>query len=166
MIKYINLAVITLPMEVKVTNMVKFYTLLLLNSRPMHGYEIIKEIGERLGRKISAGQIYPFLQSLEKRGYVQHGKPEEREKKRYHLTAGGKAFVVDMMAKFGSVIDAVIESKVNACVHCGAKIYGIGHAEKISGKRLLFCCSYCAASYKSGKRHVHKQAHKHYAHKH
>lgn len=135
-------------MAVKVTNLVKFYTVLLINSKPMHGYDIIKEISEKLGKKISPGQIYPFLQSLEKNGYVLHGKPDERDKKEYHFTPSGKKFVSEMIDKFGSVMEAAIETKIKVCVHCGAKILGLGHAEKIKGKMLMFCCPYCAASFK------------------
>ncbi len=138
-------------MAVKITNMVKFYTILLLNSKPMHGYEIIMEIGDKLGRKISAGQIYPFLQSLEKNKYVTHGAPEEREKKQYRLTQAGRKFVTEMIEKFGSVMDSLIESKVRVCIHCHAKVLGLGHVENIKGANLVFCCPYCAASYKKKK---------------
>ncbi|MBS3109547.1 PadR family transcriptional regulator [Candidatus Woesearchaeota archaeon] len=135
-------------MAVKITNMVKFYTILLLNSRPMHGYEIIMEIGDKLGRKISAGQIYPFLQSLEKNRYIVHGTPKAREKKQYRLTPAGRKFVLDVIEKFGGVLDSLIETKVRVCVHCRARVLGLGHVEKIKGASLVFCCPYCAASYK------------------
>lgn len=133
---------------IKITNMVKFYTILLLNSRPMHGYDIIKEISEKLGKRVSAGQIYPFLQSLQKNGYIQHGKLGEREKKAYHLTSRGKVFVADMLEKFGDVLDTIIESRVRTCTHCRARILCLGHIEKIKGRNTIFCCPYCAASYK------------------
>jgi DNA-binding PadR family transcriptional regulator len=139
-------------MAVKITNMVKFYAVLLLNHKPMHGYEIIMEIGDKIGRKISAGQIYPFLQSMQKNGYLVHGKPEEREKKLYHLTPKGKKFVAEMIGRFGGIIEGIVESKAKICVHCNAKVLGDGHVESIKGKNLVFCCCYCAASYKSGRR--------------
>ena len=135
-------------MAVKITNMAKFCTLLLLNFKPMHGYEMIKELSLKLGKKVSPGQIYPFLQNLEKNHYIEPGKTGEREKKQYHLTPKGKKFVSEMLEKFGNVLDHFIESKTRVCVHCRAKILGLGHAENIKGKNLIFCCSYCAASYK------------------
>lgn len=141
-------------MAVKVTNLVKLYTILLLNSRPMHGYEIITEISDNLGRKVSPGQIYPFLQNLEKNKYIIHSATQEREKKQYHLTPSGKKFVAEILEKFGSVIDSFIASKVRTCIHCDAKVLGLGHIEKIKGKNLVFCCPYCAASYKKGEKHT------------
>ena len=52
--------------EVKVTNMVKFCTLYLLASGPKHGYDLMKELEEKLGRSISASNVYPFLDTLTK----------------------------------------------------------------------------------------------------
>ena len=55
---------------IKITNFVRFYTLLLLNESPKHGYSIIKDLSEKMKKRVSAGEIYPFLGSLEKIGYV------------------------------------------------------------------------------------------------
>ena len=52
--------------EIKITNMLKFYTLCLLATGPKHGYDLIKELEEKLGRRISASNIYPFLSILSK----------------------------------------------------------------------------------------------------
>ena len=142
-------------MNVKVTSMVRFYTLFLLSRKPMHGYDLIKEVGEQLGTKISASHIYPFLQVLEKSKYISHEKPGAREKKKYHMTPEGKKFAAEIMSRFSGALDAAVEAKTHVCVHCDAKILGIGYCETIKGKRLNFCCSYCAASYKKGTLHAH-----------
>jgi len=42
--------------ELKVTNLVKFYTLLLLQEKQKHGYEIIKEMSAKINKKVSAGE--------------------------------------------------------------------------------------------------------------
>lgn len=63
----------------------------LLAERPMHGYEMIKELEERTGGAWtpSAGSIYPTLQMLEDEGLI-HG--EERDgKRRFALTEAGVA---------------------------------------------------------------------------
>src|SRR3989344_1511844 len=52
--------------EVKVTNLIKFCTVILLNKEPKHGYEIIKELKSQFGKEISASHVYPFLSTLEK----------------------------------------------------------------------------------------------------
>jgi len=63
--------------------------LLLLNERPMHGYEIIAELDERTDGlwKPSPGSIYPTLSLLEDEGYVTSS--EDGGKRRFSLTAAG-----------------------------------------------------------------------------
>jgi DNA-binding PadR family transcriptional regulator len=65
--------------------------LALLAERPMHGYEMIKEIDERTegAWMPSAGSVYPTLQLLEDEGLI---KGEESEgKRRFTLTEEGRA---------------------------------------------------------------------------
>ena len=134
--------------KVEVTNLVKFYIILLLSHGPKHGYELIKELGERLGRKISASNIYPFLNTLKNNKLIDYRETEEREKKVYHLTKDGKKFVKALLSRFGGLIDIAVEPKLSVCAHCGCKVYEGGHREKIKGKLLTFCCCYCAKTYK------------------
>jgi DNA-binding PadR family transcriptional regulator len=63
----------------------------LLAERPMHGYEMIKEIEERTGGAWtpSAGSIYPTLQMLEDEGLV--SSQEIDGKRRFTLTDTGRA---------------------------------------------------------------------------
>ncbi|HXY72359.1 MAG TPA: PadR family transcriptional regulator [Actinomycetota bacterium] len=65
--------------------------LMLLAERPMHGYEIIQEVGGRTGGvwEPSPGSVYPTLQMLEDEGLVTAQESEGR--KRYALTEQGKA---------------------------------------------------------------------------
>ncbi len=134
--------------DIKVTNLVKFYTLLLLSHGPKHGYEIIKELEERLQRKVSASHIYPFLKSLKKANYIEFKKSKEREKKVYHLTKEGRRFVKSILNRFGDLIDIAIEPNLTVCAHCGCSIYRGGHKEKVKEKLLVFCCHHCAKSFK------------------
>lgn len=70
---------------------VRAAVLALLAERPMHGYEMIKEIEERSGGAWapSAGSIYPTLQMLEDEGLI---RGEESEgKRRFTLTEEGRA---------------------------------------------------------------------------
>lgn len=134
--------------EIKITNLVKFYTVLLLSEGPRHGYKIIKEIGEKLDKKISPGEIYPFLKLLKKNGYIEIKKTGKREKKVYQLTKKGENFVKRMLNRFGDLIDIAIEPRLTVCAHCGCKVYEGGYKETIKGKRLMFCCVHCARSYK------------------
>ncbi|MGG8408955.1 PadR family transcriptional regulator [Streptomyces sp. 12297] len=65
--------------------------LALLSDRPMHGYEMIQEIGERSGGawKPSPGSVYPTLQMLEDEGLITS--ESEGGKKLFTLTEAGRA---------------------------------------------------------------------------
>jgi len=135
--------------EIRVDNLVKLYTILLLHGKPKHGYEIIKIIREKLGRNASPGQIYPFLKRLQKLGYLEIKKSGKREKKIYSLTKSGRIFSKTLIEKFGAMMEIAIENKLKTCAHCGCEIYRGGHKEKIRGVAKYFCCHSCAAAYKN-----------------
>lgn len=69
---------------------VRAAVLALLQERPMHGYEMIKEIEERTGGiwRPSAGSIYPTLALLEDEGLVRGDDSEG--KRRFTLTDEGR----------------------------------------------------------------------------
>ena len=134
--------------KIKINNMVKFYTLSLLANGPKHGYDLMKELEEKLSRKISASNIYPFLGTLRKNRLIKFAKLGKRDKKVYHLTGEGRNFTKHMFSKFGDLIDIAIGPKLTTCP-CGCKIYSGGHKEKIKGKLMEFCCSQCAKTFKS-----------------
>jgi DNA-binding PadR family transcriptional regulator len=133
--------------EIEVTNMVKFYTLLLLNKGAKHGYDIMKELNVLLGRKISASLVYPFLNTLKKHKYLAVKKLSGREKKTYEFTPKGKKFVKEIIERFGSAIDASIEQRLTVCIQCKCKVFSGAHLETIKGKKRNFCCKKCAESY-------------------
>ena len=64
--------------------------LALLAERPMHGYEMIKELDERTaGAWVpSAGSVYPTLQLLEDEGLIEGEESEGR--RRFSLTEAGR----------------------------------------------------------------------------
>jgi len=65
--------------------------LALLRDRPMHGYEMITEIGERTGGawRPSPGSVYPTLQLLEEEGLIRA--QEVSGKRLFELTETGRA---------------------------------------------------------------------------
>lgn len=69
----------------------KFVILRLLNEKPRHGYEIIKEIEDKFGGSYSPspGTVYPTLTLLEDLGYAR-AMPEEGGKKIYEITDEGR----------------------------------------------------------------------------
>jgi DNA-binding MarR family transcriptional regulator len=109
----------------------------------------MKELEEKLGRKVSTSQVYPFLQTLENNKLIKVEKKEARDKKIYSLTKEGKNFVDSILSRFGDLIHVAIEPRLSVCAHCGCKVYEGGYKEKIGKKELIFCCKYCAESFKA-----------------
>ena len=74
----------------------KLVILRLLNEKPRHGYEIIKDIEERFGGMYSPspGTVYPTLTMLEDLGYAR-ARPEESGKKIYEITDEGRAHLAE-----------------------------------------------------------------------
>ena len=74
----------------------KYVILQLLEEKPRHGYEIIKEIEERFSGAYSPspGTVYPTLTLLEDLGYAR-AKPEEGGKKIYEITDEGRAHLAE-----------------------------------------------------------------------
>ena len=142
--------------QLKVTNLIKLYTLLLLIKKEMHGYELIKELEKCTGQKISASHVYPFLQELEKNKFVSHKRAGKREKKYYKLTNEGKKFIKSLIERFSSLTDILIKTKIEKCAHCNCEIYKGAYKKKIKGKLYTFCCKSCALFYnKPAKTHAH-----------
>ena len=74
----------------------------LLSDKPMHGYDLIRELEERSGGawRPSPGSIYPTLQLLEDEGLVTG---EEQDGKRvYTITDAGRAALEERRAGGGS----------------------------------------------------------------
>ena len=63
-----------------------------LNTNPMHGYQVITRIRKSFGVYFGPSTIYPLLNSLEKKGYVESewDMSNERPRKVYHLTTEGR----------------------------------------------------------------------------
>lgn len=85
----------------------KFLVLEVLKDRPMHGYEIMKCVGERFsGLYIpSPGVVYPTLQLLEDLGYVKS--TQKNGKKVYSVTPAGRKALKEK----GDVMKRIMEGK-------------------------------------------------------
>jgi len=72
---------------------IKFHTLILLNEKPRYGYEIIKAIERKTGKKPSQGVVYPILHELEKAGFVKakwYVEEKGPSRKYYYITDTGR----------------------------------------------------------------------------
>lgn len=74
----------------------------LLKERSMHGYELKKQLGQRLGFfwTVSFGSLYPTLKRLERRGVVEklpHAEAHSRHKHVYRITESGEAEFLELL---------------------------------------------------------------------
>jgi|SRR5579862_7193462 len=70
----------------------RFLILSLLENKPMHGYEVMRELERRFDGRYapSAGTVYPTLQLLEELGYVSSAE-EDGRRRVYTITDDGRA---------------------------------------------------------------------------
>lgn len=82
----------------------RYVVLQLISEQPRHGYEIIKEIQERIGGGYSPspGVIYPLLQLLQDEGYIVS--TPDGNKVRHSITPDGLRFLDDNRA----FVDAIM----------------------------------------------------------
>lgn len=82
----------------------KYVILRLLDEKPRHGYDIIKELETRFGGSYapSPGTVYPTLTMLEDMGYARVI-PEEGGKKIYEITEEGRRH----LAEHSSTVDDI-----------------------------------------------------------
>jgi DNA-binding PadR family transcriptional regulator len=79
----------------------------LLKEREMHGYELRKQLGQRLGFfwRVSFGSIYPTLKKLERRGFVEKFSVADqmsRRKQVYRITDTGHVEFMELIAEGAS----------------------------------------------------------------
>jgi DNA-binding PadR family transcriptional regulator len=82
----------------------RFVLLQLIASKPSHGYELIKDIEDRLGGTYSPspGVVYPTLMLLEEQGFIEVS-ATEGSRKLYAVTDEGRRFLAENQA----AVDAV-----------------------------------------------------------
>jgi DNA-binding PadR family transcriptional regulator len=88
----------------------RLYLLSLLDTAPMHGYELIQALGERFGGTYvpSAGTIYPRLAKLEEEGLVT--KSTDGRKTVYAITDAGRAELADRQSELNDIENDVTDS--------------------------------------------------------
>jgi DNA-binding PadR family transcriptional regulator len=106
----------------------KYVILKLLDEKPRHGYEIIKELEERSGGSYSPspGVVYPTLTLLEELGYAQ-ATPEEGGKRIFQITEEGKKYLAEHHSTVEDIFDRIAE--IGGSFLSGA-IVDVSHAFK------------------------------------
>jgi PadR family transcriptional regulator PadR len=86
----------------------------LLDSQPMHGYQIITKIRKSFGVYFGPSTVYPLLNSLEKKGQLESRwyMQSERPRKVYELTNKGKN-VLDFTENSLNLICQKIGNEIN-----------------------------------------------------
>jgi DNA-binding PadR family transcriptional regulator len=88
----------------------KYVILRLLDEKPRHGYEIIKQLEERFGGVYSPspGTVYPTLAMLEDLGYAR-ATPEEGGRKIYEITPEGRAYLAEHRGTVDEIFERIAE---------------------------------------------------------
>jgi DNA-binding PadR family transcriptional regulator len=83
----------------------------LVAEKPRYGYEIIKELGERVGGEYSPspGVVYPTLTMLDEIGYASAGQ-DPQGRKLYALTPAGEKVLADNKAQIDAIFARFGES--------------------------------------------------------
>jgi DNA-binding PadR family transcriptional regulator len=86
----------------------KYVILRLLEEKPRHGYEIIKELEDRFGGAYSPspGTVYPTLTMLEDLGYAKVSQ-DEKGRKTYEITPEGAAYLKDNSTTVDSIFEKI-----------------------------------------------------------
>lgn len=88
----------------------KYVILQLLEEKPRHGYDIIKELEERFAGTYSPspGTVYPTLAMLEDLGYAR-AQTEESGRKIYEITPEGKAYLEENRSTVTDIFDRIAD---------------------------------------------------------
>lgn len=84
----------------------------LLSRRPMYGYEIATTVAEETRNvfEVKAGSLYPALHNLEKEKLIRgqwQGEEGTRQRKYYHVTEAGRAYLARKNDAWRQVTQAV-----------------------------------------------------------
>jgi len=90
---------------------IRMGVLILLNKKPSHGYEIMKEINSRTKGfwQPTAGGVYPILSDLEKSGYIKgHWETQKnRRLKVYKITQSGELILRHAILKQNEIFNNI-----------------------------------------------------------
>lgn len=98
----------------------KYIVLKIIKEKPTHGYDIIKTVELRSNGRWtpSAGSIYPILEKLESKGFIQSEEVERR--KVYKITSKGVAGLdrmtqekLELLNEMSRIVNSVIEGDDN-----------------------------------------------------
>ena len=90
---------------------IRMGVLILINKKPSHGYEIMKEINNRTKGfwQPTAGGVYPILRDLEKSGYIkgQWQTQKNRRQRVYQITESGEQILRKAILKQTEIMNNI-----------------------------------------------------------
>ena len=100
--------------EIKVQNLTRFYTLVLIKSKsPITGYYILKRLKDDLGKTSSPTYVYDFLKSLKREGYLEDVKVSDSKRSQgYKLTTAGEMFTENIFSRFNNMIETALRYNI------------------------------------------------------
>lgn len=87
---------------------IKLTVLKKLNEKNHTGYDLMKELGQILGKKPSPGYIYPLLKDLKSKNFIKE--TQKGKKKIYQITKQGKFFLGDLLKKREEAMQIMLKS--------------------------------------------------------
>ena len=143
--------------DLKLDSMFRIQTLLLLKKdEAKSGYDIAKELERTTGKKPSSGKLYPFLHELRDKKYIVEISDDStgaRSKSSYKLTNDGVDLVRELLTRMSNLLEARLEQLLEACHHCGVKLYDSKVTKEFDEKELLFCCEHCMSAFLEAESH-------------
>ena len=96
--------------------MLDLIILKLLEGQPMHGYAFISTIRRQFGVYFGPSTIYPLLNALEKKGYVESEWKfySDRPQKVYKITSEGRAFLDETERGLSIIVRPLLATTVHS----------------------------------------------------
>ena len=82
----------------------------MISQREIYGYELVQELKNSGFSSIVGGTVYPFLQKLERNGYISgQMKPsaDGPDRKYFYLTDKGRTYLNDFWEQWSDLVDKV-----------------------------------------------------------
>ncbi len=137
--------------ELKLDSMFRIQTLLLLKKEESKsGYDLAKELEQTTGKRPSSGKLYPFLHELRDKKYIEEISDDSqgaRSKSSYRLTVDGDELVRELITRMSNLLETRLEQLLEACHHCGVRLYDSKVTKEFDGKDFLFCCEHCMSAF-------------------
>lgn len=92
-----------------------------ISRKPVHGYALLRILGEKRGKRLTAGTLYPILAKLKRLKHVKAKAAKgKRGKTEYEITHAGKKAMNEGCREFCAVFGDIFNMFV--CRTCGTNV--------------------------------------------